>query len=204
MTAKPMDATRSLRAKAQIESYVAEGRTIDLVRIEPRRDADGRPREKNRYEVRIDGDAVGQAFLPNGFGRQHYRATALWDRFDPALGEPELSKFLDFGQRMYDRAAVAARFVAWADAGAALTADQIAAKLEAYAERRRRAEEERRLEREERARVREEEERRAEADRLSAVEGLTSIRDRLRPSLSNLEIDALERAIAHYRADGGE
>lgn len=193
------------------ETFEIEGMRVDLIRVPVRRyewstvldgqakEASlGRPKEQALYEVIVDGQLVGRASRPHGWGRQSFHIEDLREPYNSVVYgdgyQPE-------GDRLYTLERVAAeaaklRREKFYRAGSRLPTET---EWKAYAKA-----EKRRQERDEAAalerriqwdREREEAHRLAEEQRMELLGGLQSIDERLGVQLTNYEASALRAAI---------
>jgi hypothetical protein len=205
------------RMKYTTTSFDVDGMHIELKRVPVRtreysfRNApDGtpimHPEEQALYEIAVDGEACGLASRPHGFGKQNYNIERVGKSFEGGLREVVVwgRGYIPHEQQVLDLPAVAAKIAVLRrerDLGipklptrkelAEFLAKHRAEAAAAKKERERRSAE---FEREMQERDR------AEDETFDLViDGLASIDERLKPSLTNAEIAALRTAIDEYK-----
>lgn len=192
-------------------------RKVELTRVPIRRydwahtaahvAAGGHPREQALLEIRVDGEFVGRASRPYGWGAQAFSIEGLWRAH--RHGWPEEVRFgrgyVPHENRLFSAAQIARKAVElrdevmWGNRRQLMTEAEIKASNVAHAaeERRRDAEAEER--RKQWDREREQQRQRAIEHRDEVLMGLRELA--AREDLTNLERAALTAAIQRYEGD---
>ena len=167
----------------------------------PKPDPLGDPKERYRWEAKVDGLVVGFVRHPYGFGKQSLEAEKVFGGYSATFGYSMLTRHQD-DHKIYDLQNMAARFVDWRNArnefDRAITMEEYEAGERSYEEKKKRDEEEAEVRLEQWRIERQQAEAANEARRSETLEGLVSIRDRMRSELTNFEMEMLMRAISVY------
>ncbi|WP_327209943.1 hypothetical protein [Rhizobium leguminosarum] len=224
------DETAKKRTKKwETASFVVDGVAIELREIPFRRhqwghnyDADGHvighPMEQKLFEAWIDGNLVGRAAKPHGFGKQTYLLErvgyAPHEHYLEGLGYEEfLGVKASEASKLYDLDKVAARFVEerkkiTGTRGQRISSLPTSEELQAYKlaiEAAWEAEEaEQKLSRDKFSRESNERIMREEHSRVDTVGGLQEILETFGSQLSNYQRDALLKAIDKSSTPSGE
>lgn len=203
--------------KPDVQTFEVDGSTVVLTKAPVRRyDWDhrgkfeqghpewGHPREKMLYRIEVDGQEVGLAWKPHGWGKTAWGVDALWDRFggyEIGLGNPTLHDANHHDRRtVWDLEGVARLAVklrserdGWSQR--LMTVEEIEAHKVEYAERKAREKVEEEARQAQWAREREERDRKEREQRDELTAGLESINERFNGQLSNLEANAVRFAL---------
>lgn len=167
----------------------------------------GHPGEQRRYAVEVDGLHVGWVVRRAGSGRNPYVPLAMFSGYEPGLGRngyPDLDG-RGSGTTSVDRhelSDLAPDFAEWRRIGIALTWDEIVHKVRERdeAEAVARAETDRRMAEDDLKR--EAEIKAREQARLDAIRGLEEIAARFDGQLTNYQMEALQKSMAHFASAG--
>lgn len=205
--------------KYTTETFEVAGARVDLTRVPVRlahysfrNDADGQPiyhpQEQALYEIWVDGQHVGMAARPHGFGRQSFHFERLGKAFSTwQLGDLIVypKGYLPDADRLYSLDQVAQKAAElrterrWGSLFVLMTLPALEKHISSERAREKRAEREAQARRQQWDRERAEQERRMQEARRDVAEGLRSINERLRAQLTNFESSALEEAIASFK-----
>lgn len=204
--------------KQEVRTFSIDGMQVELTRVPVRRyDWDhreqregepwGHPKEQALYEIRIDGEHVGLASRPHGFGRQEFQIHRLGENFSTwRLGEVLVhgGRSCKNEHRLFDLDQVAMKSVElrkakhFSNLRRLPTLGELRMFVAAEKREEARREAESKARREQWDREAAEQKRAAEEHRLEVLGGLQSIDERLGAQLSNYEANALRLAIARY------
>jgi hypothetical protein len=188
------------------EKFEIDGHIIEFTQIERWRhrwvsegNPDGHPKERTRWEIRVDGALVGYARRPYGWGKQALLVDALWETYSYGFGETEFLK-AHHANKNYDLADLAPLVLGWRFQNAyghrrLMTTEEIAIATAEYEEKERKRRADEAAREATRKKEQEEKETAAKVRKDETLEGLESIRTRLGTTLTNSETEMLQRAI---------